>query len=213
METLFEAEKYYHVYNHAIGIENLFRNKENYLYFLKKYGEYMYPVTETLSYCLMPNHFHLLIKVRDETTLLNFYKEKLVQKKDKQKLVEFNPQNFSVHSCVMQEFGNFLNGYAKAYNKMYERKGSLWLRHLEKKEVNTNAYLSKIIHYIHYNPIHHGFCKDILAWDYSSIHAFLTDKNTKIAKKEVLEWFGDKHSFWEFHQHKPDVYLEKELEF
>jgi REP element-mobilizing transposase RayT len=74
MKDIFEQETYYHVFNHAIGKENLFHTTENYYYFLKKYVQYISPVIDTLAYCLMPNHFHLLIKVKPEQTLLMHYR-------------------------------------------------------------------------------------------------------------------------------------------
>jgi ribosomal protein L31 len=47
-----------------------------------------------------------------------------------------------------------------------------------------------------------------MEWTYSSIHAFWHDKQTKIDKEQVLEWFGNRQQFWEFHERKPDdVYL------
>jgi putative transposase len=55
------CNRYYHLFNHAIGSDNLFKEKENYLYFLRKYGIYISPVCQTYAYCLMPNHFHFLI--------------------------------------------------------------------------------------------------------------------------------------------------------
>lgn len=67
-------EKVYHIYNHANGNENLFRNPANYSYFLEKYSEYIYPIAETYAYCLMPNHFHLMIKVRSENEIITFLK-------------------------------------------------------------------------------------------------------------------------------------------
>src|SRR5699024_7832798 len=59
-------ETYYHIYNHANGTENLFREKKNYAFFLKKYQQHIAPIAETYAWCLMPNHFHLLIKMRSE---------------------------------------------------------------------------------------------------------------------------------------------------
>lgn len=66
----------YHIWTHANGNENLFRTDENYLYFLAKYAHYIYPVAETFAYCLMPNHLHLMIRVREEQELSNFLKLK-----------------------------------------------------------------------------------------------------------------------------------------
>ena len=69
----FQPNTYHHVYNHAIGHENLFRNEGNYEYFLNKYAEYLFPVCQTYAYCLMANHFHLLIKIRSEEELVAFH--------------------------------------------------------------------------------------------------------------------------------------------
>ncbi|HEX4372500.1 MAG TPA: hypothetical protein VHZ50_04255, partial [Puia sp.] len=60
---------YYHIFNHANGDENIFREEENYRFFLEKYVLYIHPVAETLAYCLMPNHFHMLVKIKTEQQL------------------------------------------------------------------------------------------------------------------------------------------------
>lgn len=68
--------RYYHVYSHAVEEENLFRNEDNYRYFLDRYVVYIPPIAATFAYCLMPNHFHLLIRVRATDALLRFFREK-----------------------------------------------------------------------------------------------------------------------------------------
>jgi putative transposase len=50
-----EPAKFYHLYNHANGNENLFRKDENYLFFLKKFAFYINPVADTYAYCLLLN--------------------------------------------------------------------------------------------------------------------------------------------------------------
>ncbi len=62
-------EKLYHIYNHANGAENPFREAENYRYFLKQWEKHIQPIADTLVYCLMPNHFHFLIKIRSQSEL------------------------------------------------------------------------------------------------------------------------------------------------
>ena len=61
-----QPEIFYHIYNHANGSENLFRVEDNYRFFLERWGKYVEPVANTYAYCLMPNHFHALIKVKEE---------------------------------------------------------------------------------------------------------------------------------------------------
>jgi len=55
---------FYHIYNRAIDGSLLFREKENYLLFILKIKKYLLPESDILAYCLMPNHYHLLVKVR-----------------------------------------------------------------------------------------------------------------------------------------------------
>ncbi len=60
---------FYHLYNHANGNEDLFREEKNYYFFLEKAGKYLSPYMNIYAYCLMPNHFHLLISVKEEKQL------------------------------------------------------------------------------------------------------------------------------------------------
>lgn len=64
-ETL-EPDKYYHIYNHAVGQDNLFNTDENYRFFLEKYAHYIIPVADIFAYCLLPNHFHFAIRIKPE---------------------------------------------------------------------------------------------------------------------------------------------------
>ena len=65
-----EPDKYYHIYNHANGFENVFRCKENHLFFLNKYRFHLLPFFDTYAYCLMPNHFHFLVRVKSREEML-----------------------------------------------------------------------------------------------------------------------------------------------
>jgi REP element-mobilizing transposase RayT len=58
----------YHIYNRAVGNETLFRSEKQYLHFLKCIEKYLLPKTCIWSYCLMPNHFHLLIEIKEGLT-------------------------------------------------------------------------------------------------------------------------------------------------
>ena len=58
--------QYYHVYNRGNNGETLFCEERNYPYFLKLYAQHIEPVAEAYAYCLMPNHFHFLVRIKDK---------------------------------------------------------------------------------------------------------------------------------------------------
>lgn len=53
----------YHIYNRGHRKETVFHDRRDYLHFLRQLRDYLkaYPVT-LLAYCLMPNHYHLLLR-------------------------------------------------------------------------------------------------------------------------------------------------------
>jgi len=180
---------YYHIYNHANGGTNLFQEDENYSFFLKKYATHISPIADTLSYCLLPNHFHLLLKIKDEEILLEntFPKFKTLEK-----LMSTN--------YLSKQFSNFFSCYTQSFNRKYKRIGSLFRKNFKRKLVDGESYFSKVIHYIHANPVHHGFTKDISSWHWSSYNSILSEQPTQINRKEVLNWFGGREAFIRYHQ-------------
>ncbi|UFH56794.1 transposase [Spirosoma sp. KNUC1025] len=185
--------QYYHLYNHAVGNENLFRQHENYLFFLKRYGQHVFPVARTYAYCLMPNHFHLLVQIREEEELMTYYRQ--------QKKLPLE-QNLSLDypSFVMQQFSNFCNSYAKSFNRRFDRKGALFLDYLRRKPVETEVYFTALLAYIHRNPVHHEFCRDASDWAYSSLHSIGSKKPTRLERNAVLDWFGGIEPYIAFHK-------------
>lgn len=191
------TETVYHIFNHANGSEDLFRSNENYRYFLEKYLIYIHPVAETYAYCLMPNHFHLMIKVRNKQEVIEFLQLCKPGLKGFHTDDGFSDKEISYQ--VSQQFSNFFNAYCKAYNNMYKRKGSLFMPRFKRKPVGSDEYFTQLIAYIHLNPVKHGFCKHILDWQHSSIHAYYQEKNTKLNRKYLQQWFGNREKLIAFH--------------
>jgi len=54
----------YHIFNRGNNRDILFIEERNYQYFLRLYRKYVEPVAATYAYCLIPNHFHFLIRTR-----------------------------------------------------------------------------------------------------------------------------------------------------
>ncbi|MGV3509050.1 MAG: transposase [Sphingobacteriaceae bacterium] len=189
--TPLQINTFYHIFSRAIGEEKLFRNEENYRYFLNQFKKYINPVADTYGYCLLPNHFHFLVKIKDDqdiiTNLLNTTKQKLTPE------------------CTMQSFSNFLNSYTKSINKAFDRKGSLFIDYLRRVEITSNEQLRATLFYIHKNPVHHGLCKNINEWHWSSYQTYLSSLDTLLKREDAIEWFGDIAEFKNFHDQP--VYL------
>ncbi len=78
-------ENYYHVYARGNSRNRIFRDEQDYLMFLHLFARYLSPEeakdpygvsypnfynrVDLLAYCLMPNHFHLLVYQRQAKTL------------------------------------------------------------------------------------------------------------------------------------------------
>lgn len=187
-----EVGRTYHIWTHANGSENLFRCENNFEYFLERYRYHIHPVVETFAYCLMPSHLHLMVRVRSEEELV----EVLTSKKGKLiNLQGLEDLEGLLNKFVNQQFSNLLNAYTKAYNKMYSRKGSLFIPRFNRKLITSDNYFRRLVAYIHNNPVHHGFVASPSEWRFSSWHAYLFEKNTHINKQETLKWFGSIENF------------------
>ena len=177
----------YHLFNHAVGDERLFRNHENFGFFLKKYALHTYGICDTYAYNLLPNHFHFAVKIKSFEECKTHF--------EKIKQVCFNCSSHDLPDFVMERFSNLCNSYTKAYNKVFERQGALFIDYLKRSEVMNEDCFRNLVNYIHFNAVHHGFCKNPLDWKWSSLHAFLTGKRSRIKRAETLNMFGGLEQF------------------
>jgi len=158
----FYEDTYYHLYNRTNNKEALFRSEENYIYFLKKYRYYLDDYIETIGYCLMPTHFHFLIKVKSVRPEADL-------------------------NIINKKVGTLLNSYAQAYNKMWDRKGNLFNQKTNAKVVDSDKYLITLLTYIHQNPIRSKLVDKAEEWKFSSYKDYIdTRKGTLPNKKLIL---------------------------
>ncbi len=192
MKTLvsLQPSHYYHIYNRGNNREDLFREERNYRYFLQLYARHVFPIAITFAYCLMRNHFHFLVRIR----------EALQTSQVSETCEVSTPGEVLTPREVSQHFSNLFNAYTKAMNKAYERTGSLFEERFGRIEVTTDAYFANLIFYIHFNPQKHGFVADFRDWPWSSYGALRGSSATKLNRTEVLDWFGGEAQFEEFHR-------------
>jgi len=152
---LLEYGKIYHVYNRGINSCSIFYETTNYEHFLRLYSNHITPIAYTYAWVLMRNHFHFLVKIKEE--------------KDVKAVVNLSGlKNLTGLQKPYQNFSNLFNAYTKAFNKRYERHGGLFERPFKRKLVSDSTYFNEIIEYIHNNPIHHGVVDKIEDYQWSS---------------------------------------------
>ena len=151
---------------------------------MDKYKFHISPIAETYCYCLMPNHFHFLIRIKSEAEVL-----KAISKRDAARSVPANVSGFGSNSedanvpgfqnlgryagwptekILSKQLSNFFNSYAKAFNKQYNRMGSLFIKNFKRKKVEDMRYMKNLIEYIHNNPVRKGYVEQPQQWRYSS---------------------------------------------
>ena len=213
-----EPDCYYHIYNRGNNSEKIFYNNENYNYFLKKIAIYMSGYFHFYAYCLLPNHFHLLIRVKNENEILRQavtdFPNGIRGSKDFQNLEDIpNLQDLEYLSSdlktknlpekiVSEKFRRFFISYAKSINKQESRSGSLFTKNFRRKKINNDGYFRGLVWYIHNNSVKHKVFANYKTYRWSSYNRILMDKPSKLNKNEIFEWFDDRNNFIEFHQIK-----------
>jgi len=224
-ETLIYGN-YYHIYNRGINSCDLYRDADNYEHFLNLYDKYISPIADTYAWVLMPNHFHLLLRIKDEKEILSSSNltgfknlSGLCQAQNThQNLSGLNQahntlQNLSGIRLPYKHFSDLFNAYSKAFNKRFNRHGSLFERPFKRKVIDNEIYLKQVLLYIHNNPIHHGFCEHPMEYAWSSYLSCISLKPTKLKRDIIIGWFDDLANFKTIHNQKIEITaIEKLLE-
>ncbi len=182
-KDIFEEGQYYHVYNRGNNKENIFIEEKNYNYFLEKVKKYILPIADIYVYCLLKNHFHIVLRIKDKDKLPEKFKEK-----------------------IHLPFSNLFNSYSKSINKAYNRTGSLFQEHLQRNRIENETYLKQLIVYVHLNPVKHKFSNDFDSYLHSSYRSYLSDKLSNIDREFVLELFEGLENFKFYHDERRIVY-------
>lgn len=138
----FASGEIFHCYNRGVDKRTIFEDQQDYVYFLKMLRYFntsevvgklrllenkpsIHPPVTILSYCLLPNHYHLVIRCNDVEGGLSKY---------------------------MQRLGG---GYTMYFNQKYQRSGSLFQGNFKAKIVDSDNYLKHILAYVAYNNVVH----------------------------------------------------------
>lgn len=182
----YKAHQIYHIFNQGNNREITFRDRSDYLNFLKRVRRFLYPNANILAYCLMPNHFHLQILPKPEG---------LVDSKVGRPIIHLRKPNFTpipntddspYQQVLSHQIGLLLSSYTKSINKKYNRSGSLWRSRTKSKDGWIEAFITEdykssnmgfhfkseyvfsCFKYIHENPLKAGLVQEALDWEFSS---------------------------------------------
>ncbi|SHF10529.1 hypothetical protein SAMN05444274_103508 [Mariniphaga anaerophila] len=244
--------KYYHIYNRGNNRRDLFLEPVHYEHFLALYDKYISPVAETFAWVLMPNHFHLVVRLKENvvykyanpglqqnTFVRDIYRPKVdsvdmaasgdsgnaeknmadvsVGKRDKAWFEAHKWETVEMSECEISDnaemkkpvlhrhFSHLFNAYTRYFNKITEGTGNLFERPFKRKQIRNEAYLKKVILYVHNNPVHHGFCTHLLEYPWSSYLTCISNKPTKFKREVVLSLFNERNNFENQHTQEIDV--------
>ncbi len=161
---------YHHLYNRGANKSLIFYERENYLYFLRRMKFYSnkYKI-KILSYCLMPNHFHIFLK---QTT-----------------------DEFSISLLI----SSLLNSYVKSINQKYEHSGTLFGSKTKSKQIEDETYFIWVIKYILENPIKAHLAENIYDWEFSNAKDLVGLRKGNLTDvKDVESFFQSRETMIKF---------------
>ena len=190
----FYENTYYHLYNRTNNEEALFRSEENYIYFLKKYRYYLADYLDTIGYCLMPTHFHFLVRVREiipsDDDLKNNSSDDLKDNSSDNDLKNNSSDDFKSSDeysrVISKQVGILLRSYTRAFNKMWNRHGNLFNQRTKAKAITSDRYLITLLTYIHQNPIRSGLVDNAEEWLFSSYQDYIDLRNGTLPDKALI---------------------------
>ena len=136
---IIEPDAFYHIYNRGINSCSIFQNEENRLFFLSKFAHYLNEICEVYAYCLMPNHFHFLVKIKSKETVKDF------AEKNTKSTTENESGLHSFSNVFSKQMGKFISCYSQSYNKVNNRHGALLESPFKRLKIDSDEYLKNLI--------------------------------------------------------------------
>ena len=197
---------FYHIYNRGNNRENIFPQERNYAYFMDLWWKHISPIAKTWTYCLLKNHFHAVVYIKEQINLTGLTTDATNQNS---RVVEEKSSTTSNGDLSgfkkkpkdpSQYFSNFFNAYSRGLNIATQRSGTLFERPFKRIPIGNDNYLMRLMIYIHQNPQKHGFVIDFKDWNYSSYNSIIGNNPTRLQRDKVLQLFGSREDFIRIHQ-------------
>ena len=181
INPLFVPDTFYHIYNRGNNRERNFL-KIPIINSFKSFFTNIHLIGSILAYCLIPNHFHFLIKTKSGINSDKNYK----------------PDEINAPIC--EQFRKMFMRYSKSINVQEDRVGSLFQKNFKRKPVLNDNHLKLLVAYIHLNPLLHSITADFRNYKWSSYQSILSNKPSNLKRTELLEYFDGKDEFIKYHK-------------
>ena len=137
----FKVGHLYHIYNQGNNRRKVFFVRDNYLFFLNKIKQHLLPYADILAWCLMPNHFHIMVYVNhvslsvpitdgvntDGVTPSHPESHESPSATDPSFIDGVTPSHpVNRERTLNESIGIMLRSYTRAMNKRYNRSGALF---------------------------------------------------------------------------------------
>lgn len=188
---IYVEDSYYHVFNRGVNKALIFKDIQDYQYFMKLIERYLasyndedakgqYPNfaddVSIVAYCVMPNHFHILL-----------------------------------HQVSAQGMTQFMRALSTAYtmycNKKYNRVGTMFQGAFKAIYIRDDTYLTHLSRYIHRNPKQWETCP------YSSYQYYVNSNEPEWLTHEIVtSQFANTQEYADFvksYEKQTDIDLEK----
>ena len=164
-EIPFLPHHYYHIYNRGNNRETIFFEKDNYLFFVSRMRNYISPAADVIAYCLMPTHYHLLVRVKTS------------------EVRETSEVSLDLSKAMMR----LSVSYTKAINKRFQRVGVLFQGAFQAKQIENDAHLRHLCRYIHANPVKDGLVAAPDDWPYSNYREWMGQRDGKLVDHNFIQ--------------------------
>jgi len=200
-QAVFHHNEFYHVYNRTNNQELLFRSEENYSFFLRRYKYYLSPFLFVHAYALLPNHFHLSVRIKSEEDIIQHLESVPADERTVaiSQYTSANDKEEFIDNLIIHQHQRFFISYAQAFNKMYSRNGNLFARKFKRSQFEFEAKFKYLQYYIHHNARKHGIVKHFLDDEHHSYSKTISNDNSLIDTSFVLDTFGSLEKFVSFH--------------
>ncbi len=169
----FMPKGYYHVYNRGVAKQDIFLDKQDYLYFLNSITKILssdftdqdnlHLEIRLLSFILMPNHFHILLQQKQMGSMTKFMRK-------------------------------LSTGYSMYFNQKYKRVGHVFQGIYKASIIENDEYLIHLSRYIDMNCLDlKGVGIDNLKdYDFSSYSSYVGKKRYSwLRVEQILSMFSD----------------------